>query len=73
MPWILHSGFFVSETWIPDSNYYKWDPECLTFIPDSKRKIKQMPDSLTWGDSDPKINTFSVKLNLSIELLITVG
>ena len=60
-PWILHSGFFVSETWIPDSSYYKWDPEYLTFIPDSKRKISQIPDSLTWDDSDPKINTFSVK------------
>ena len=61
VPWILHSGFFVSGTWIPHSNY-KWDPEYLTFIPDSKRKISQIPDSLTWGDSDPKINTFSVKL-----------
>ena len=30
-PWILHSGFFVSGTWILDSNY-KWDPEYLTFI-----------------------------------------
>ena len=46
--------------WIPDSNY-KWDSEYLTFIPDSKRKISQISDSLTWGDSDPKINTFSVK------------
>ena len=36
-------------------------PEYLTFIPDSKRKISQIPDSLTWDDSDPKINTFSVK------------
>ena len=60
-PWILHSGFFVSGTWIPDSNY-KWDAEYLPFIPDSTRKISQIPDSLTWGDSDPKINTFSVKL-----------
>ena len=50
---------------IPDSNNYKWDPEYLTFIPDSKRKISQIPDSLTWGDSDPKINTFSVKLKPS--------
>ena len=71
-PWILHSGFFVSGTWIPDSNY-KWDAEYLPFIQDSTRKISQIPDFLTWGDSDPKINTFSVKLNLSIELLITVG
>ena len=55
------SGFFVSGTWILDSNY-KWDPEYLTFIPDSKRKISQIPDSLTWGDSDPTINMFSVKL-----------
>ena len=61
VPWILHSGFFVSGTWILDSNY-KWDPEYLTFIPDSKRKISQIPDSLTWGDSDPMINMFSVKL-----------
>ena len=61
VPWILHSGFFVSRTWIPDSNY-KWDAEYLPFIPDSTRKISQIPDSLTWGDSDPKINTFSVKL-----------
>ena len=60
VPWILHSGFFVSGTWILDSNY-KWDPEYLTFISDSKRKISQIPDSLRWGDSDPKINTFSVK------------
>ena len=60
-PWILHSGLFVSGTWIPDSNY-KWDAEYLPFIPDSTRKISQIPDSLTWGDSDPKINTFSVKL-----------
>ena len=59
-PWILHSGFFVSGTWILDSN--KWDPEYLTFISVSKRKISQIPDSLNrWGDSDPKINTFSVK------------
>ena len=61
VPWILHSGFFVSGTWIPDSNY-KWDPEYLTFIPDSKRKVSQIPDSLTWGDSNPTINMFSVKL-----------
>ena len=61
VPWILHSGFFVSGTWIPDSNY-KWDPEYLTFIPDSKRTISKIPDSLTWGDSDPTINMFSVKL-----------
>ena len=60
VPWILHSGFFVSGTWIPDSSY-KWDPEYLTFIPDSKGKISQISDSLTWGDSPPKINTFSVK------------
>ena len=60
VPWILHSGFFVSGTWILDSNY-KWDPEYLTFISDSKRKITQIPDSLRWGDSDPKINAFSVK------------
>ena len=60
VPWILHSGFFVSGTWILDSNY-KWDPEYLTFISVSKRKISQIPDSLRWGDSDPKINTFSVK------------
>ena len=60
-PWILHSRFFISGTWIPDSSY-KWDPEYLFFFPDSKRKISQIPDSLTWGDSDPKINTFSVKL-----------
>ena len=60
-PWILHSGFFVSKTWILDSNY-QWDPEYLTFISVSKRKISQIPDSLNrWGDSDPKINTFSVK------------
>ena len=55
VPWILHSGFFVSGTWFLDSNY-KWDLEFLTFIPDSKRKISQISDSLTWGDSDPKIN-----------------
>ena len=60
-PWILHSGFFVSGTCITDSNS-KWYPEYLTFIPDFKKKISQIPDSLTWGDSDPKINTFSVKL-----------
>ena len=60
-PWVLHSGFFVSGPWIPDSNY-KWDAEYLPFIPDSTRKISQIPDSLTWGDSDPKINTFSVQL-----------
>ena len=60
VPWILHSGFFVSGTWIPDSSY-KWDLEYLTFIPDSKRKIFQVLDSLTWGCSDPKIKTFSVK------------
>ena len=58
--WILHSGFFVNGTWIPDSNY-KRDLEYFTFIPDSKRKISQIPDSLTWGDSDTKINMFSVK------------
>ena len=57
-PWILHSGFFVSGTWILDSNY-KWDPEYLTFISVSKRKISQIPDSLNrWGDSDPKIHTY---------------
>ena len=40
----LYSGFFVSGTWIPDSSY-KWDPEYFrTFIPDSKRKISQIPD-----------------------------
>ena len=60
VPWILHSGFFVSGTWILDSNY-KWDPEYLTFISVSKRKISQIPDSLRWGDSDPKMNKFSVK------------
>ena len=27
-----------------------------------RRKISQIPDSLTWGDSDPMINMFSVKL-----------
>ena len=59
-PWILHSGFFVSRTWIPESNY-KWDAEYLHFIPDSTRKISQIPDSLRWGDSDPKMNKFSVK------------
>ena len=59
-PWILNSGFFVSGTLIPDSNY-KCDPEYLTFIPESKRKISQILDSLTWGDIDPKINKFSVK------------
>ena len=43
----MDSGFFVSGTWIPDSSY-KWDPEYFrTFIPDSKRKISQIPDSLT--------------------------
>ena len=43
-PWIPHSGFFVSGTWISDSSY-KWDPEYFrTFIPDSKRKISQIPD-----------------------------
>ena len=61
MPWILHSGFFVSGTWILDSNY-KWDPEYLTFISVSKRtEISQIPDSLRWGDSDPKMNKLSVK------------
>ena len=45
-PWILHSGFFVSGTWIQDSNY-KWDLEYLTFLPLSERKISQIPDSLT--------------------------
>ena len=79
-PWILHSVFFVSGTWILDSNY-KWDPEYLTFISDSKRKISQIPDSLRWGDSDPKINTFSVKpkpvnwasnyCRLSVHVLVT--
>ena len=59
-PWKLHSGFFVSGTWILDSNY-KGHPEYLTFLPESKRRISQIPDSLTWGDSDPKIKTFSVK------------
>ena len=41
-PRIMHSGFFVGGTWVPDSNY-KWDTEYLTFIPDSKRKIFQIP------------------------------
>ena len=63
---VLDSQFCAMDTafwilWIPDSNYH-WDPEYLTFIPDSKRKISQIPDSLTWGDSDPTINMFSVKL-----------
>ena len=30
-------------------------------IPDSKRKISWIPDSLTLGNSDPEINAFSVK------------
>ena len=41
-----------------------------TFLVDSKaqdsrfqEKISRIPDSLIWSDSDPKINTFSVKLN----------
>ena len=28
----------------------------------TRRGISQIPDSLTWGDSDPTINMFSVKL-----------
>ena len=66
---VLDSQFYAMDTafwilcqWNLDSGFhYKWDPEYLTFIPDSKRKISQIPDSLTWGDSDPKINTFSLK------------
>ena len=66
--WMLHYGF-VKGTWISDSSYH-WDPEYLTFIVDSKaqdsrfqEKISRIPDSPIWSDSDPKINTFSVKLN----------
>ena len=32
---VLDSGFFIIETWIPDSSN-KWDPDSLSCIPDSK-------------------------------------
>ena len=57
----MDTAFWILCQWNLDSSY-KWDPEYLSFIPDSERKIFQIPDSLTWGDSDPKKNTFSVKL-----------
>ena len=69
----MDTAFWILCQWNLDSEfqyYYKWDPQYLTFfqipkpgIPDSKRKISRIPDSLTLGDSDPKINMFSVKPN----------
>ena len=58
----MANAFWILCQWNLDSNY-KWDPEYLALFPDSKRTISQIPDSLTWGDSYPKI-TFFVKPKL---------
>ena len=66
----MDTAFWLCQRNLDSDSNYNWDTEYLTFIVDSKaqdsrfqEKISRIPDSLIWSGSDPKINTFSNKLN----------